>query len=247
VRPRRLAEGWYAVAFARELSSAPLRRRVLGEDVCVFRGRGGGAIVLGHESCERHGIVLAWFGGRAPRWELAPLDEGARWSKPATRLWRIKTHPQEIIENTVDVAHFASVHRYGAVEVTRPMEARGPHLAMSYAVRRGPMPMHLDILASGVGYSRVEIDLIGRRLRTVVMPTPIDDTITEVRGVTQIAMRGLPGAAIAELAALAMSHDFAADIPIWESKRYQDPPRVCAADGPIGAYRTWARQFTEAA
>jgi hypothetical protein len=43
-----------------------------------------------------------------------------------------------------------------------------------------------------------------------------------------------------------MGHDFAADIAIWENKRYQDPPRVCAGDGPIGAYRTWARQFTEA-
>jgi hypothetical protein len=40
-----------------------------------------------------------------------------------------------------------------------------------------------------------------------------------------------------------MGRDFAADIRIWENKRYQDPPRLVAGDGPIGPYRKWARQF----
>ena len=118
---------------------------------------------------------------------------------------------------------------------------------MSYSVRRGPMNMALDITASGVGYSRVQIDVHGLKLRTVVMPTPVDDEVVEVRAITQVALPGVLGVGIGELAATAMGHDFAADIAIWESKRYQDPPRVCADDGPIGPYRTWARQFLEAA
>jgi len=247
------ASGWFAVAFSRELRRGrELRRRVLGEELCVRRDAGGVAIVPGHEVRERHGAILAFFssGSDAPAWELAPIEAehvARGWSRPATRRWRIRTHPQEIIENTVDVAHFESVHGYRRVEITAPMQARGPHLTMSYAVRRGPLRMHLDINASGVGYSRVQVRLLGEHLRTVVMPTPIADDLVEVHVVTQVARPGWPGAAIAQIAAVAMGHDFTADIRIWETKRYQDPPRVCAGDGPIGPYRTWARQFTEAA
>jgi hypothetical protein len=213
-----------------------------------YAGAAYGEHPVGRPTCRRHGVELAWFGAGTP-WPLAPIEpEHAhrRWSRPATRTWRIRTHPQEIIENTVDIAHFVSVHRYRDVEITRPMSADGPHLRMSYAVRRGPMRMALDITASGVGYSRVEIDVHGLRLRTVVMPTPLDGDTTEVRAITQVGLPGVVGAAIGQVAAIAMGHDFAADIAIWENKIYQDPPRVCAGDGPIGAYRTWARQFVEA-
>jgi len=249
-RLRARADGWYAVAFSDELRGArPVRTRALDEELVVFRGRGGVATVLGRPTCERHGVVLAYF-GRAVAWELAPIEPehlARRWSEPAARRWRIRTHPQEIIENTVDIAHFASVHGYRAIEVTRPMHTDGPHLTMSYAVRRGVLRLGLDITASGVGYSRVQIRAHGLHLRTVVMPTPVDDEHVEVRAITQVALPGWLGAGIGQIAATAMGHDFAADIRIWETKRYQDPPRVCAGDGPIGAYRVWAKQFLEKA
>jgi hypothetical protein len=34
-----------------------------------------------------------------------------------------------------------------------------------------------------------------------------------------------------------------ADFPIWEHKRYRAKPPLCEADGPLGAFRAWARQF----
>jgi len=221
---------------------------------------------------ERHGVVVTYHGGDEPAWELRPIEpEHAEleWSRPAGRLWRIRTHPQEIIENTVDVSHFSTVHGYERVEIAEGMKADGPHLTMSYTVirDRGLFGRHvptrfrfrLDIAASGVGYSRVQIAALGLRLRTVVMPTPVDDETTEVRVVTQIALvpgkdhwaaRMLPRQWLADLAgriaASEMGRDFAADIRIWEHKRYQDPPRLVAGDGPIGPYRTWARQFYRA-
>ena len=33
------------------------------------------------------------------------------------------------------------------------------------------------------------------------------------------------------------------DVAIWERKRYQTLPRLCRADGPIGKYRRYCRQF----
>jgi nitrite reductase/ring-hydroxylating ferredoxin subunit len=219
---------------------------------------------------ELHGVLLVYSDpSAAPSWEVKPVeDDNARleWSQPAGRLWRIRTHPQEIIENTVDVGHFRAVHGYESIEVTEAMKADGPHLTMSYTVTRdrgllgkydpGRPRFRLDINASGVGYSRVQVSGLPVRLRTVVMPTPVDDEITEVRVITQVAV--FPGKAhwaarllprqwiadcAAQLAAREMGRDFAADLRIWEHKRYQDPPRLVAGDGPIGPYRRWARQF----
>jgi nitrite reductase/ring-hydroxylating ferredoxin subunit len=230
---------------------------------------------------ELHGAVLVYAGPDsqipdAPAWEIRPVEPehaALDWSPPVGRLWRIRTQPQEIIENTVDIGHFSAVHGYREVAVTAALATDGPHLTMGYRVvrDRGLLGKHdpsrlrfrLDITASGVGYSRVQVVGLPLRLRTVVMPTPIDDETTEVRVITQVALPPplrLPagpgraarlGRAVADriaggigrIAAAEMGRDFAADIRIWEHKRYQDPPRLVAGDGPIGPYRTWARQF----
>jgi nitrite reductase/ring-hydroxylating ferredoxin subunit len=59
---------WQPVAFARELTSAPLRSRILGEDLVVFRDRGGRVGVL-HLHCAHRGTSLE-FG--------IPLERGIR-------------------------------------------------------------------------------------------------------------------------------------------------------------------------
>jgi 3-ketosteroid 9alpha-monooxygenase subunit A len=311
--------GWYAVAFADELTPGTvLRRRALDQELAVFRTAAGvpvvmdaycphmgahlaeGGRVVGEElrcpfhelgfapdgRCvrtsyrgaklpvlrartwpvhERHGALLAYLGGAtdAPApWELRPIAPpraAIAWSAPAGRLWRIRTHPQEVLENTVDIGHFTAVHRYQDVATTAPLAVDGPHLTMSYAATRTWAPgvrtrFHLDITASGLGYSRVEVHGLPLPVRTVVMPTPIGEEITEVRVITQIGLlpdhpltRALPrqwlADRIGQLAAAEMGRDFAADIRIWEHKRYLERPRLIDGDGPIGRYRRWARQF----
>jgi 3-ketosteroid 9alpha-monooxygenase subunit A len=257
MRLRGFANGWYALAFSDEVRpGASVERRLMNQTVIVSRGADGTAAVWAGSwrwpVRELHGAILT-YPGDAPRWELrpiAPAHAQLAWSKPATRLWRIKTHPQEIIENTVDVAHFGAVHGYSSVAVTSEMRTEGPHLMMGYtaARNRGLVRMHLDITASGVGYSRVQVEVLGLRARTIVMPTPIGDDLTEVRVVTQLARPRARWLApvidrAAQLAATEMGRDFAADIRIWEHKQYQDPPRLVAGDGPIGPYRKWVRQF----
>ena len=59
---------WQPVAFARELTSSPLRARILGEDLVVFRDRGGRVGVL-HLHCAHRGTSLE-FG--------IPLERGIR-------------------------------------------------------------------------------------------------------------------------------------------------------------------------
>jgi 3-Ketosteroid 9alpha-hydroxylase C-terminal domain len=251
------AIGWYALAFSHELRAGDaVRRRLMHQELIVSRAPSGEASVMRGAwrwpVREQHGVILA-YPGDAPAWEIRPIEAPyahLAWSAPATRMWRIRTHPQEIIENTVDVAHFAPVHGYGQVEVIDEMQAHGPHLTMGYAVarNRGLVRMQLAITASGIGYSRVQVRALGLQLRTIVMPTPVEDDFTEVRVVTQIALekvmrRRWLADRVARIAASEMGRDFAADIRIWEHKRYQDPPRLVTGDGPIGPYRKWVRQF----
>jgi phenylpropionate dioxygenase-like ring-hydroxylating dioxygenase large terminal subunit len=59
---------WQPVAFAREITSTPLRARILGEDLVVFRDRGGHTGVL-HLHCAHRGTSLE-FG--------IPVERGLR-------------------------------------------------------------------------------------------------------------------------------------------------------------------------
>ena len=59
---------WQPVAFARELTSAPLRARILGEDLVAFRDRGGHVGVL-HLHCAHRGTSLEF---------AIPLERGLR-------------------------------------------------------------------------------------------------------------------------------------------------------------------------
>jgi phenylpropionate dioxygenase-like ring-hydroxylating dioxygenase large terminal subunit len=268
--------GWFAVAFAHELRGRRrLRRKLLGEELVVARAASGAIEVVGRAGRsfavhERHGVVLAYSEAEVtPAWEPKPIEAehaSLEWSRPATRLWRVRTHPQEILENTVDVSHFRPVHDFASVEIVKDLRTDGPHLSMSYAVTRKGLfwgeadPTRLsfrfDVNASGLGYSRVQVGGLPVRLRTVVMPTPVEDGVTEIRVLTQVEVtpgrghwaapllpRGPLAALGARLALREVGKEVAADIVIWEHKRYQDPPRLVDTDGPIGPYRKWARQF----
>jgi hypothetical protein len=37
--------------------------------------------------------------------------------------------------------------------------------------------------------------------------------------------------------------DVRQDLPIWANKSYVSPPALAQGDGPIGKYRSWAKQF----
>ena len=62
------------------------------------------------------GLVMVWFdeNDAKPAWQLPDVpelhDETMLWHAPAQARWRIRTHPQEILENAVDIAHFQFVH-----------------------------------------------------------------------------------------------------------------------------------------
>lgn len=48
---------------------------------------------------------------------------------------------------------------------------------------------------------------------------------------------------IRELALRTLTHDVRQDFDIWEHRTHVAKPALAGADGPIGRYRKWVRQF----
>lgn len=206
---------------------------------------------------EQGGVIFAFHdpSGGAP-WPL-PEHEDEGWTSARTVIWRgLRTHPQEVFENTVDIAHLDPVHGGRGARLMGPprreaermwvdleFEASGDIVGMPGSIN----DVALFVTMVGLGWVRVEthvrnVDVFARQR---ILVTPVDETCVDIRGVVQVRETDDP-AFTEELARLffdAYVEDFAKDFPIWEHKRYLTRPRIAKGDGPIGTYRKWCEQF----
>ena len=225
-----------------------------------------------YETREILGLVFAWYGsnGRPVQWDL-PDDppSAAEWGEPGFRTLRFRAHPQETAENSVDFGHLRYVHGYDNVTPVGSVTVDGAYLKSCFDFKRvrrilGIKDLVYDISAVthiyGLGYSLVEIHekTIDMNARLWVLLTPIDGTLIDLVLVSQLREIRKPRRFITGLGFLPMKlrqrlmnyillsqqkRDVLQDVVIWERKRYQTPPRLCRADGPIGTYRRYCRQF----
>ncbi len=205
---------------------------------------------------EHNGLIFVWFCPKeeAPTWEPPVLEEEG-WTPNRHIRWVVRTHPQEVAENTVDCAHLGPVHHVARTEI-RELEQDGPYmrvllnlLATGEAIG---MPeevndVELDVVMHGLGHieSRTHVLTAGLRARQRIHPTPIDEEQVAIFAVANI--RAMPSAEYTEEIDTifwdAFVEDFARDFPIWENKDYLEHPMLAGGDGPIGEYRRWCRQF----
>ena len=224
-----------------------------------------------YETTEICGLIFAWWGagGRPPQWHLPDEPrEGTKWSRVLTTTLRFRGHPQETTENSVDLEHLGYTHGYKDVELA-PLKVDGAHLRSAFdfrSVRRIAGLFNIvnevsaDTHVHGLGYSFVRISekSIGMESRMWVLATPVDGTFIDLTLATQVHEVRKPKRFVVGLGFLPVSlrHRVFArlflheerryvqqDVLIWERKRYQSPPRLCRADGPVGKYRLYCRQF----
>ncbi len=205
---------------------------------------------------EKNGVIHVWFDaeGGAPGW-TPPELEMQGWTPNRTIRWELRSHPQEVAENTVDCAHLGPVHHVASTKV-RSVEQEGERMrvvlelvASGYSIG---MPdevndVELDVSLHGLGIvmSQTHVLTAGLFTRQRIHPTPIDGERIAIFAVANTREMPDPDytAEIDQIFWEAFVRDFACDFPIWENKAYLEKPLLAGGDGPIGTYRKWARQF----
>ena len=224
---------------------------------------------------EQNGVVLVYYSGAArvpaaeattaqslsgpeaiaaPPW-TPPLLEEHGWTPNRNVRWELRSHPQEVGENTVDCAHLGPVHDVQKTEVLEVEQHEHFMRVLLHLVATGQvigMPdeindVHLDVTLHGLGLiiSNTHVITAGLRTRQRIYPTPIDGeriAIFAVANTLEMSDAGYTRE-IDEIFWHAFNTDFVRDFPIWENKAYLERPLLAGGDGPIGLYRRWACQF----
>jgi len=205
---------------------------------------------------EKNGLIFVHYcpKGEAPTWEIPDIDlEG--WTPNRVVRWELRSHPQEVAENTVDCSHLKPVHHVISTEVMGvEQEAHVMHVVLNMVATGEAIQMpdeindvELDVTLHGLGQiiSRTHVRTSDLRTMQRIHPTPIDEERIAIFGVNNTREMPDPGYTreIDDAFWQAFNVDFPRDFPIWETKAYIDRPLLVPGDGPIGRYRRWCRQF----
>lgn len=248
--PFPIPDGWFQLAWSPELlPGGVLPVEAFGKELVLERDEQGGIRCDdGRPLCEINRMIFGFHHGRgeAPSWEIPAIDEASRddWTDYERYTWEIRTHNQEIGENAVDRAHFRYVHGTAEIpdsELTIEGHIRRATQHVKYSTPRGPIAGRIDVTAYGMGFTATRFTGICETL-LLISHTPIDGERVKSRfSFTQ--PRSVAGKNVARALVKEIVKQLEEDIPIWEHKRYLERPLLCDGDGPIGAYRRWARQF----
>lgn len=221
------------------------------------------------EVLERNGQIIAWHHpeGLAPNFEIPDYDNDG-WMPPIFKTLRLKSHPQETTENSVDLGHLTVVHGYQGVENTVPIRSEGAYLTLNYRIfRKNPygigakqVETRFKVNVHGLGISIVEIHVVtfDLHLRLHILPTPEKEGFITLRAglelkkisdakaihpAANLVPKFILNEAIQRSTLHGIANDVLQDFEIWENKIHVDPPVLAKGDGPIAHYRRWCRQF----
>lgn len=209
---------------------------------------------------EQDGVIYVYHHaeGDAPTWEV-PKIHTPEWSEPTFIKWQLKTCCQEILENSVDSSHVPTVHDARRPAKYTPKTTKGPILEHSLNIQWDgayigfpgtEMDVRLDVSVCGLGVIHVDTfaEMVGMQARQRILVTPIDEDHIHLRAALHVRRMHDEETTqnVHKMFQNGFETDFVKDFPIWENKIYQAQPLLSEADGPIGVFRKWARQFYSA-
>lgn len=205
---------------------------------------------------------------QAPTWELPEYEVGG-WTKPITRVLRLKAHVQDIAENAVDFGHFAAVHAYSDLR-DPALRIDGPRLYSRFGfTRKNPfLPggkvdavFDTDVHGFGLSVTDLVVPKLGIHYRVILCATQVDaDSVEFAIGLSSeypppivpralrrapLPWRGLTHLQMRVVHRFVVS-DVLQDEPIWAHRTHLHEPALIPGDGPIAKFRRWAHQFYDA-
>jgi hypothetical protein len=208
---------------------------------------------------EIQGVIFVWHGpaGEVP-WEIEPLGAESDWRPVRYSVRHVHSHPQELVENSIDIAHLSTLHELQDAQLVEPPTFDGPRLRVNYTYTQ-PTPwksgvhVNMRIRIDGFGLVVDEVDIMGFTMRFMGLATPVGDRETIQHLLVTVLKRGRSplGKALwffveKSLGLFVMRglvDQIKLDDRIWINKKYLRRPAIAEGDGPIHAYRRWASQF----
>jgi 3-ketosteroid 9alpha-monooxygenase subunit A len=165
---------------------------------------------------------------------------------PQQRLHReaLELHPQYVLENGVDFAHFKFVHKTPIVPVFTRHDFAEPVSYVDFTITfEGDDGQRIEDVNSGV-----EAINGGLGNRTISAITPVDEFTSDVRFMVYIGRVPGKDSPRAEQKAREFGEEvirqFAQDVYIWSHQRYSDPPALSTSEYEgFTRIRKWAVQF----
>jgi 3-ketosteroid 9alpha-monooxygenase subunit A len=242
-----------------------------GRNVCIpYQDRPNrGRRVRTYPVVERNESVYIWHdvGRREPFFDapdvFAAFGDGSSADDyyPQQQLYRagLELHPQYVLENGVDFAHFKYVHHTPIVPVFTRHDFDEPVSFVDFTITfEGDDGQRIEDVNSGVQAINGGLGIAVTKSwgmidnRTISAITPVDDCTADVRFMVYIgrtpgkeAGAGLEKArAKAQEFGREVIRQFEQDVEIWQHQRYSDPPALATSEYEgFTAIRKWAKQF----
>jgi 3-ketosteroid 9alpha-monooxygenase subunit A len=213
---------------------------------------------------EQDGVVLLWRGpDGTPTWQMPQFGD-QRWTTPLVMRRTLRSHPQEVLENTADLAHFRFVHQTHMVEPTTEVRAEGDvfELSVQSAPDAVDPTVRLDddvlveggVFCHGPGLAGATIGAKGMPMcalqRLYVTPTGNDEV--SLLGLVNIRIDDecdeSTADSLVEAIGSAVVDNWDRDIMIWQHKRHLRQPALNPKERIIWTFRRWyARYYDDAA
>lgn len=201
---------------------------------------------------ERYGQIWAWFHPRAepPSWDLPhiPCMEDQGWVGDQRGTWQASTAIQEIVENSVDIAHLKFLHGAAGIppiQVEYEQHMQRFNLGGGYIVGQ-------TWGAGSVGTVTFTQEGVSATLFSYTQPITRELTKMNMSFRHKAYPEGSKELYIARKLIDHMQREAedeqgagfeSVDMVIWNNKKYRHKPLLCEGDGPIFQFREWFRQF----
>jgi nitrite reductase/ring-hydroxylating ferredoxin subunit len=238
-----------------------------GHNVCIPYDKrpNRGRRIKTYPTVERNESVYLWYddGGREPFFDAPDVfasfgdNSGVADYYPQQRLFEQghEMHPQYVLENGVDFAHFKYVHGTPINPIFTRHDFDEPVSYVDFTITfEGDDQQVIDDVKSGVEAINGGLGIAVTKSwgmidnRTISCITPVDESTSDVRFMVYIGRT--PGKDTERAATKAAEfgdeviRQFRQDIHIWSHQRYADPPALTGDEfRGFTAIREWAKQF----
>jgi len=199
---------------------------------------------------EQNDIVYVYHHNerKAPEWEpdLIPELENPDYKVHDRKEWTIRSHPQEVMENGVDYAHFLTLHKWDTVDMRWVPDGVRYKLEIDVDTESEKQAataanaVNVNSYNSGPGFLFTRVTGAMRGI-AMNMLTPIDPEVLLVEHAYYAHKDVDPE--IAKGFFDAYQADWGLDFPIWDNKIHRARPILTEVEGDVGRFRRWYKQF----